>query len=69
MRRSLQEIRSLLQKAVAKNMDFIARCEKDQNPQVRDMVLHSKGRLEGYRDSLNALNGDTVFLRMEANPG
>ena len=56
----------LLKAAIAKDKRFIAGNERDINPQVVEMVNKAKGRVDAFEAVLDALRGDTCFLRIMA---
>lgn len=63
---SLDEIRELLQMGIARKKSFIEENKGGDNPQIRDLVFHARGTVDGLEAALSALNGDNFLVKLIA---
>lgn len=61
------ELIELIKQSVKTNNQFIELMRSDTNPQVVAIVNDRKGRLQAFSDVLEALQGNTIPLKMSAN--
>jgi hypothetical protein len=61
---TLPQLRKKVEKAIAKDNAFIAACEHNTNPQVHEMVIRARGRLDALEAVQAAISGDNVFMNI-----
>lgn len=57
---------TLLKQAITQCDKSIEATTGQQNPQLKEMLIEAKAKREAYQDVLEALRGDTLFLRIAA---
>jgi CRISPR/Cas system-associated endoribonuclease Cas2 len=63
MKTKQSELKSMVEKIIKKETDFIAIMKGNNNPQVLEMVCRSGARLELAEAVLCSIDGDNVLLK------
>jgi hypothetical protein len=59
------ELKKMMQKVVEKNKKLVECFEKNENPQVLEMLVRARAKLELAEDVLGAIDNNPVLLRIE----
>lgn len=60
-RKSLKELKENVEKEIAYVLDNIQAFEGNENPQVKEMYIQNKAKLESLKDVLDYINHGTTY--------